>query len=90
MRTITSTIRKVRYGTSNYLIEKTQPILKKNVDRVIDWHKFFQEAKTGEIYQENVQVSCDVVNIYSLVPTNKSTNFFIETLNKVKEQILHW
>ena len=36
MRTITSTIRKVRYGTSNYLIEKTQPILKKNVDRVID------------------------------------------------------
>ena len=63
MRTIVSTIGKVPYGLSRYLVEKIQPTLNKIKHHVINSHTFVQEAKTWKIYQDEVQVSYDVVNL---------------------------
>ena len=63
MRTVVSTIGKVPYGLSGYLVEKIQPTLNKIKHHVINPHTFVQEAKTWKIYQDEVQVSYDVVNL---------------------------
>ena len=63
MRTVVSTIGKVPYGLSGYLVEKIQPTLNKIKHHVINSHTFVQEAKTWKIYQDEVQVSYDVVNL---------------------------
>ena len=57
MRTIVSTVGTVPYGTSKYLVEITQPTLNKNIHRVINSYTFSQEAKTCEIYQDEVHIS---------------------------------
>ena len=57
MRNIVSTIGTVPYGTSKYLIEIIQPTVNKSKHRVITSHTFVLEAKTWEIYQDEVQVS---------------------------------
>ena len=59
MRTIVSTIGAIPYGPSKYLLEIIQPNLNKNIHRVIHSYTFVQEAKTWEIYQDEVQVSHD-------------------------------
>ena len=63
MRTVVSTIGKVPYGLSGYLVEKIQPTLNKIKHHVINSHTFVQETKTWKIYQDEVQVSYDVVNL---------------------------
>ena len=87
MRTRVSTIGTVPYGTSKYLVETIQPILSKNIHRVINSYTFVQEAKTWEIYEDEVQVSYDVVNLYPSVPVDKAINVFIGTLNHDKEHL---
>ena len=63
MRTIVSTIGRVPYGLFGYLVERIQPTLNKNKHHVINSYTFVQEAKTWEIYQDEVQVSYGVVNL---------------------------
>ena len=70
-----------------YLVETIQPILNKNVHRVINSYTFVQEAKTWEIYEEEVQVSYDVVNLYPSVPADKAINVLLGTLNHDKEHL---
>ena len=60
-----STVGTVPYGTFKYLVEIIQPNLKKIKHRVINLYTFVQEAKTWEIYQNEVQVLYDVVNLYN-------------------------
>ena len=84
MRTILSTIGTVPYGTSEYLVEIIQPTLNKSKHRVINSYTFVQEAKTWEIYQDEVQVSYDVVNLYRSVPVDKAIRILIDTLNNDK------
>ena len=84
MRTKVSTIGAVPYGTSEYLVEIIQPTLNKSKYRVINSHTFVQEAKTWEIYQDEVQVSYDVVNLYHSVPVDKAIRILIDTLNNDK------
>ena len=57
MRTIVSTSGTVPYDTSKYLVEIIQPTLNKNIHRVINSYTFLQEAKTWEIYQDEVHIS---------------------------------
>ena len=87
MITIVSTIGTVPYGTSKYLVEIIQPTLNKNKHRVINLYIFVQEAKSSEIYKDDLQVSYDVENLYPLVPVEKAINVLIDTLNNGKEQL---
>ena len=87
MRTIVSTIGTVPYGTSKYLVEIIQPTLNKNMHRVINSYTFVPEAKAWEIYQDEVQVSDDAVNLYPQVPVDKAINVLIDTLNNDKEHL---
>ena len=87
MRTIVSTIGTVPYGTSKHLVEKIQSTLNKNKHRVVNSFTFVQEAKTWEIYQDEVQVSYDVVNLYPAVPVDKAIKVLRDTLNNDKEHL---
>ena len=89
MRTIVLAIGTVSYGTSKYLVEITQTTLNKNKHCVINSYTFVQEAKTWdwEIYQEEVQVSYDIVNLYPSVPVDKAINVLTDTLNNNKERL---
>ena len=82
-----STTGTVPYGTCKYLVEIVQPTLNKNIHRVINSYSFVQEAKTCEIYQDKVQVSYNVVNLYPSVPVDKATNVLIDTVNNNKEHL---
>ena len=83
MRTIVSTIGTVSCGTLKYLVEVIQPTENKNKSVSYNSYTFIQEAKTWdwEIYQEEVQVSYEVANLYHSVPVNKAINVLIDTLN---------
>ena len=87
MRTIVSTVVTAPYDTSKYLVEIMQPTLNKNKHRVINSYTFVQETKTWEIYQDEAQVSYDVVNLYPSVPVDKAINVLIDTLNNDKEHL---
>ena len=87
MRTIVSTNGTVPYSTSKYLVEIIQSTLNKNIHRVINSYTFVQEAKTWEIYQNEVQVPYDVVNLYPLAPVDKAIDVLIDTLNNDKEHL---
>ena len=87
MRTILSTIGTVPYGTSKYLVEIIQPTLSKKKHRVINSYTFVEEAKTWEIYQDEVPVLYDVVNLHPSVPVDKAINVLIDTLNHGKEHL---
>ena len=87
MRTIVSTIGTVPYGTSKYLVEIIQPILNKNINRLINSYLFVKEAKTWELHQDKVQISYDVVNLYPSVPVDKAINVLMDTMNNDKEHL---
>ena len=87
MRTIVSTIATVPYGTYKYLVEIIQPTLNKNINRVINLYTLVKEAKTWEIYQDKVQVSYYVVNLYPPVPVDKVINVLMDTLNSDNEHL---
>ena len=87
MRTIVPTNGTVTYSTSKYLVEIIQPTLNKNIHRLINSYTFVQEAKTWEIYQNEVQVPYDVVNLYPLAPVDKVIDVLIDTLNNDQEHL---
>ena len=87
MGTIVSIIRTVPYGTSKYLVEIIQPTLNKNINHLINSYTYVKEAKIWKIYQDEVQVSYDVVNLYPSVPVDKAAKVLIDTLNNDKEHI---
>ena len=89
MRTIVLAIGTVSYGTSKYLVEITQTTLNKNKHCVTNSYAFVQEVKTWdrEIYQEEVQVSYDIANLYPSVPVDKAINVLTDTLNNDKEHL---
>ena len=84
MRTIVST---VVTEPSKCLVEIIQPTLNKNKHRVINSYTFVQETKAWEIYQDEIQVSYDAVNLYPSVPVDKAINVLIDTLNNDKEHL---
>ena len=79
--TIVSTIGTAPYRTSKYLVETIKPTLNRNLYRVINSSSFVNGTSTLEITQEEIQVSYDIVNLYSSIPIDKATTVLIETLN---------
>ena len=87
MRTIVSTIGTIPYGTSKYLVGIIQPTINKNINHAINSYTLVKEAKTWQIYQDEVQVSCGVVNLYPSVPVDKAINILMNTFNSDKEHL---
>ena len=87
MRTIVSTIGTIPYGTSIYLVKIIQPTINKNINHAINSYTLVKEAKTWQIYQDEVQVSCGVVNLYPSVPVDKAINILMNTFNSDKEHL---
>ena len=81
MRTIVSTIGTTPYRTSKYLVEIIQSTLNKNKHRVINSPSFVNEAGTWETTQEEIQISYDVINLYTSIPIEKVITVLIDTLN---------
>ena len=81
MRKIVSTIGTAPYGTSKYLVDIIQSISNKNKHPVINSKSFVNEAATWETTQEEIQVSCDVINLYPSIPIDKAISVLINTLN---------
>ena len=65
MRITVSTIGTVTDATSEHLAEIIQPTLNRNKPCVINPYTFVQKAKTWELYQDEVQVSCEIVKFIS-------------------------
>ena len=87
MRTIVSTIGTIPYGTSIYLVKIIQPTINKNINHAINSYTLVKEAKTWQIYQDEVQVSCGVVNLCPSVPVDKAINILMNTFNSDKEHL---
>lgn len=68
-------MRVVPYGRHKFLAEVIQPALNKSKHRFINSYTFAQEAKACEIYQDELQVSYDVVNLNPSVPVEKAIKF---------------
>ena len=64
-----------------------QPTSNKNKHHVINSFTFLKEATTWEMYQDELQVPYDVVNLYLSVPVDKAISVLIDILNSDKEQL---
>ena len=78
MRIVASTIGSPPYETSKYLVDIIQPTLNKSNISVMNSSSFVTEAKQWTPDPNEIQVSCDAVNLYSSVPIKKSTGVIIE------------
>ena len=80
MRTVVSTIGTPPYGISKYLVKIIQPTLNKSQHKINNSVEFVNEAKTCKISPTEIQVSCDVVNLYPPVPLDKAIDVIVEYL----------
>ena len=78
MRTIVSTIGTPAYGISKYFAKIIQPTLNKN--KIQNSTSFLHEERDQKIEPAEIKVSYDVVNLYPLVPLNKSIQVIVEFL----------
>ena len=90
MRTVVSLNKIPSYGTSKYLVKIIQPTLNKSQHKIKNSVKFFNEVKTLKISPTKIQVSYDVVNLYTSAPFNKAIDVILEYLksyfNNVKRR----
>ena len=80
MRIILSTIGTSAYGILKYLVEIIQSTLNKNDDKIQNSTSFVHEAKDWKIETTKIQVSYDVVNLYSSVPLDRPIQVIVEFL----------
>ena len=80
MRTIVSTIGTPAYGISKYLVQIIQPTLNKSNNKIQNLTSFVHEAKDWKIEPTENQVSYDVVNLYPLIPLDRSIQVIVEFL----------
>ena len=80
MRTVVSTIGIPPYGISKYLVKIIQSKLNKSQHKIKNSVEFVNKAKTWKISPTEIQVSYDVVNLYSSVPLDKAIKVTVEYL----------
>ena len=88
MRAIVSTIGTPPYGISQYLIKLIQPTLNKSKYKIANSSSFLNEAKNWLVKRDELQVSYDIVNLYSSVPINKVLDVLIDRLNNDKDGLM--
>lgn len=70
MRIIVSTVKTKPYATSKCLVKIIKPTLNRKKHGFVNQCTFAQETKCWEIYQEEVEVSYDLVNFHPTVPVD--------------------
>ena len=65
IRTVVSTIGTQPYGIFKYLVKIIQLTLNKSQYKIKNSAEFGNEAKTWKISPTEIQVTCDVVNLYT-------------------------
>ena len=88
MRAIVSTIGTPPYDISQYLVELIQPTLNKSKYKITNSSSFVNEAKGWLVKRDEVQVSYDIVNLYSSVPINKALDVLMDQLNSDKDDLM--
>ena len=90
IRTVVSTIGTPPYRTSKHQVKILQPTLKKSQHKIKNSVEFVNEAKTWEKSPTEIQVSYDVVNVYTHVLLCKARDVIREYLknyfNNVKQE----
>ena len=77
MRVIVSTIGTPPYGITKYLVDIIQPTLSKNHHKVKNSRLFVSQAQTWKIKPDEIQVSCDVTNLYPSIPIDKAIDVIL-------------
>ena len=80
MRIILSTIGTSVYGIAKHLVEIIKSTLNKNDSKIQNSTSFVHEAKDWKIETTKIQVSYDVVNLYSSVPLDRPIQVIVEFL----------
>ena len=80
MRIILSTIGTSVYGIAKYLVEIIKSTLNKNDSKIQNSTSFVHEAKDWKIETTKIQVSYDVVNLYSSIPLDRPIQVIVEFL----------
>ena len=90
IRTVVSTIGTPPYRIAKYQVKIFQPTLSKSQHKIKNSVEFVNQAKTWEISRTEIQVSYDVVNVYTPVPLDKAIDVIREYLkncfNNVKQE----
>ena len=82
MRNIVSTIGSPAYGVSSHLVKIISPTLNKNNAKITNSSSFIREIKEWEILQDEIQVSYDIVALYTSVPIEKATIVILELIRR--------
>ena len=81
MRPVVSTVGTAFHGTSRHLVKLIPPILGKNEHYLKNSSSFVSKASTWNISANEIQVSYDVVALYSSVPISKAIDVMTDILN---------
>ena len=76
------------FDISHYLEELIQPTLNKRKCKIKNSLSFLNEAKNCLVQGNEVQVFCDIINLYSSVPINKALDVLIDQLNNDKDDLM--
>ena len=83
MRAIVSTIGTQPYAISQYLLQFIQPTLNKSKYKIT-----INEAKNWLVKRNEIQVSCDIINLYPSKPINKTLEVLMDQLNNDKDDLM--
>ena len=70
------------------MVELIHLTLNKSKCKITNSSSFVNEAKNWFIKGDEVQVSCDIVNLYASVPINKALDILIDQLNNDKDNLM--
>ena len=88
MQAMVSIIGTLPFDISHYLVELIQLTLYKSKCKIKNSSSFINEAKNCLVQGNEVQVFCDIINLYSSVPINKVLDVLIDQLNNDKDDLM--
>ena len=88
MQVMVSIIGTLPFDISHYLVELIQLTINKSKYKITNSSSFVNEAKNCLVQGNEVQVFCDIINLYSSVPINKALDVLIDQLNNDKDDLM--
>ena len=88
MQVMVSIIGTLPFDISRYLVELIQLTINKSKYKITNSSSFVNEAKNCLLQGNEVQVFCDIINLYSSVPINKALDVLIDQLNNDKDDLM--
>ncbi|XP_065674147.1 uncharacterized protein LOC136091090 [Hydra vulgaris] len=81
MRIIIFTIGIPNHGISEFLVKIIQPVLNENPTRLKNSFDLIKKAEYWNVANNDIQVSCDVVNLYPSIALREATVILLEQLS---------